>query len=135
VSNDVPAHEQAPFVVVVDDDPSVRRALSRLLLSCGLGVDTYSSAEDFLATSLERDVACLVADVQMSGMSGLDLLDHLSAAGGTLPTIVITAHDDAATRERVLKRGATYLRKPFESAAILAAVGRLIGRDLETSDS
>jgi FixJ family two-component response regulator len=125
--------ERDPSVVVVDDDPSVRRALSRLLQSYGLEVEIYPSAEDFLAAADPDDVACLVVDVQMDGMSGLELLEHLSAAGDTLPSIVITAHDDAVTRELVRRTGATFLRKPFESAAILAAVGAIIGRDLDPS--
>jgi FixJ family two-component response regulator len=127
------AGEREPFVVVVDDDPSVRRALSRLLLAYGLGVQTYASAEDFLAAAHPYDVACLVVDVQMDGMSGLDLLERLLEAGDTPPSIVITAHDDVATRERVRLSGATLLRKPFESNAILAAVGSVIGRDLDPS--
>jgi two-component system, LuxR family, response regulator FixJ len=123
-----------PAVVVVDDDQSIRRALSRLLLAYGLAVQTYPSAEDFLAARHRDDVACLVVDVRMSGMSGLELLEHLSEAGDTPPSIVITAHDDVATRERARRNGATFIRKPFESAAIVAAVGRMIGRDLDLSE-
>ena len=120
-------------MVVVDDDPSVCRGLSRLLLACGLVVQTYASAEDFLAASHPGDVACLVVDVQMSGMSGLELLERLTTAGDAPPAIVITAHDTAATRDRALRCGAALLPKPFESTALLAAVGRAIGRDLDPS--
>jgi FixJ family two-component response regulator len=127
------AIEREPSVVVVDDDPSVRRALSRLLLAHGLGVQTYPSAEDFLATSHPDDVACLVVDVQMGGMSGLELLERLSEAGDTPPSIVITAHDDVALRERVRQSGAFLLRKPFESTTVLGAIGAMIGRDLDPS--
>jgi FixJ family two-component response regulator len=130
VSNVSTASERDESVVIVDDDPSVCRALSRLLLACGLRVETYPSAEAFLATSCSFDVACLVVDVQMSGMSGLDLLDRLAAAGVVVPAIVITAHDDVATHARLHQSGATYLGKPFESEAILAAVSAKIGRDL-----
>lgn len=121
------------FVVVVDDDPSVRRALSRLLKACDVGVLTYGSAEEFLEARNGFEIACLVVDVQMGGMSGLDLLDHVAETNGAMPTIVITAFDDAAIRARVLQRGAAFLLKPIESATLLATLGPLIGRDLDTS--
>jgi FixJ family two-component response regulator len=111
-----------PAVVVIDDEQSVRRALARLLRAYGLLVHSYPSAEAFLDTSRQGDVACLVVDVQMSGMSGLELLELLAASGGAPPSIVLTAYDDAATRERASRIGATFLCKPFESAAILTAV-------------
>jgi len=93
---------------------------------------TYGSAEGFLDGSHPDDVACLILDVRMDGMSGLDLYDRLRAAGnGTPPVIFITAHDDAVTRRRIDHSDAiAFLPKPFEMTTLLSAVGRAIGRDL-----
>ena len=82
---------QPPTVAVVDDDEAVRDALSNLLASLDLGVATFASAEAFLASPACRDAACLIADVQMPGMSGLDLQRHLAESGNRLPVILITA--------------------------------------------
>ena len=118
-------------ICVVDDDESVRRSLVRLLRSCGLGVETYESAESYLAAQGGVDFACVILDVHLGKMSGLDLQERIAALPVPPPVIMITAHDDPATRERILRCGATaFLRKPFEASALLSAIGSAIGRDL-----
>jgi FixJ family two-component response regulator len=106
---------------VVEDDPSFLRALRRLLSAAGFSVATYASAEEFLASDSAGATSCLVLDVHLGGMSGFDLQQTLAAAGSPIPTIFITAHDDAVTRERA-RSGVAYLRKPFREDALIGAI-------------
>ena len=106
---------------VVEDDPSFLRALRRLLSGAGFTVVTFASAEEFLASEATETTACLVLDVHLGGMSGFDLQQQLARAGTPIPTVFITAHDDAATRQRA-QAGAAYLRKPFREAALIGAI-------------
>jgi len=122
--------EEQFVVAIVDDDFSVRRALSRLLRSCGLLVETYESAEEFLASASPSDVSCLLLDLQMTGMTGIDLLEGLAATGDLPPTIVITAHGSVDARARTARAGVPLLHKPVESSSLVAAVGQAIGKDL-----
>jgi len=108
-------------IAVVEDDPSFLRALGRLLGAAGFGVASFASAEEFLASDSAVAMACLVLDVHLGGMSGFDLQQRLAAAGSPIPTIFITAHDDAITRERA-RAGVAYLRKPFREDALLGAI-------------
>src|SRR6266851_2736612 len=110
-------------VCIVDDDASLRRSLRNLLMSVGLPVETFQSAEAFL-DSVDRDsIGCLVLDLRMAGMSGLDLLKHLIATGSRVPAIILTAHADDETRRRSLEAGAVaFLEKPVRSAVLLDAV-------------
>jgi two-component system, LuxR family, response regulator FixJ len=110
-------------VCVVDDDSSLRRSLRNLLTSVGFTVETFESAEAFLET-LDRDrIGCVVLDVRMGGISGLELLRHLNASGSRVPVIMLTAHGDADTRRRSLEAGAVaFLEKPVRSTALLDAV-------------
>jgi len=110
-------------VCIVDDDASLRRSLRNLLTSVGFRVETFESAEAFME-SLDRDsIGCVVLDVRMAGMSGLDLLRHLVASGSRIPVIMLTAHADDETRRRSLEAGAVaFLEKPVRSAALLDAV-------------
>jgi len=85
---------------VVEDDASFLRALGRLLSGAGFTVTTFTSGEEFLASDSAATTACLVLDVHLGGMSGFDLQQRLAATGAPIPTIFITAHDDAVTRER-----------------------------------
>jgi two-component system, LuxR family, response regulator FixJ len=129
--------ENAPktgAVAIVDDDPSVRRALARLVLACGVRVETFASAEEFLSSARPEEIACLVVDVQMEEISGLELVDILAATGSSTPVIVMTSHESKGLLERVRTSGAAFLRKPIEAAALIAAVGRAIGRDLRWQD-
>ncbi len=110
-------------VCVVDDDASLRRSLRNLLTSVGFRVETFQSAETFLETVHRENTGCVVLDLRMTGMSGLDLLRHLSATGSRIPVIILTAHGDDETRQRTLQAGAVaFLTKPFQSATLLDAV-------------
>ena len=114
-----------PVVSIVDDDPSVRRALSRLVRLSGYAVESFASAREFLASAARGRTACLVLDIQLDrgGMSGFDLQERLVAGGVTIPTIFITAHGDARTRERVTQSGvAGFLLKPFGDQALLELI-------------
>jgi len=116
-----------PLVAVVDDDPSVRRALSRLLCSAGLQVALFSSAADFLESEMTRSPSCLVLDIHLGGMSGLELLNRVRAEGRAVPALIITAHDDPQTRELAARSGCSaYLRKPFEASEFLQGIFRMI---------
>ena len=120
-----------PVICIVDDDPSVRRALARLVRSCGLPVETYASATEYLDAEHPGGIACVVLDVYLGHVSGLDLREQIVAQPSHPPVILMTAHDDAVTRERIARSGAPgYLRKPFEASALLSAIGDAIGRDL-----
>jgi FixJ family two-component response regulator len=112
-----------PVIFVVDDDASVRTAVRRLLSSLRLPVRLSASAEQFLA-STDRDArGCLILDVRLPGMSGLELQQWLIERDWRLPVIFITAHDDDATRDIALRRGGVaYLRKPFDRGRLLASV-------------
>jgi CheY-like chemotaxis protein len=111
------------MVSVVDDDASLRRSLTRLLRSAGWEVETFASAEAFLAASRRVRVGCVLLDLHMPGMGGLDLLRRLTATGWGGRVIVVTAHGGDGTRRRCLQAGAAaFLEKPVSSAALLAAV-------------
>nr|WP_027555962.1 response regulator [Bradyrhizobium sp. Cp5.3] len=110
-----------PFLIsVVDDDASVRTATSNLLASCGYTVHTFASAEEFLGSAELTDTSCVIADVQMPDMSGLDLLRHMRSRGGHTPFIFITAFPDDAVRARAIEAGAMcFLAKPFTTPALI----------------
>jgi FixJ family two-component response regulator len=110
-------------VSVVDDDVSLRRLVRNLLMSVGFQVQTFASAEAFLESLHQEKTGCLVLDVRMPGMSGLDLLAHLAARGSRIPAIILTAHGDDETRERSMQAGAVaFFRKPFRDDALRRAV-------------
>jgi FixJ family two-component response regulator len=113
-------------VSVVDDDASVRQALKRLLKSAGFHAEVFASAEEFLGSGRLAETACLVLDVRMPGLSGLELQDQLIATGCSVPIIFITAHGDEDARTRALERGAIdFLQKPFSDEALLNALARI----------
>ena len=117
------------LVSIVDDDDSLRRSLRNLLMSVGFRVETFATAEDFLHSAHRGDTACLVLDLRMPGMSGLDLLLHLAATGRRIPAIILTAHSDDETRRRTLQAGAVaFLGKPFQGEALLGAVREALER-------
>ncbi len=110
-------------VLVVDDDASVRVALQRLIRSAGLVAETFASAEDLLETWPSDNSGCLIVDVQMPGLSGLELQTELAALGSTVPIIFITAHDDPNARSQALSGGAAdFLEKPFDDDELIAAI-------------
>ena len=118
-------------IAVIDDDASVRVATDNLLSSHGYLVRTFASAEDFLQSALLNGSACVVADVQMPAMSGMDLLTHLRARGNKAPFIFITAFPDGNVRARALKAGAVgFLAKPFAGAVLIDCIeSALLHRD------
>jgi FixJ family two-component response regulator len=119
-----------PVVYVVDDDPSVRRALSNLIRAVGLPVETFASAQDFLGYRRPDAPACLVLDVRLPGLSGLDLQRELADAGEPIPIIFITAHGDIPMSVRAMKAGAAeFLPKPFRDQDLLDAIGQALDRD------
>ena len=122
--------EPAPTVFVIDDDPSVRRALQRLMRSAGHRVEAFGSAREFLQRGHHNGPGCLVLDVRMPGLTGLDLQAALAAAGYTMPIIFITGHGDVPTSVRAMKAGAVdFLTKPFKDQELLNAVGNALARD------
>lgn len=111
-----------PIVHVVDDDGAVRESLEALLLVSGYNVVTYASAEDFLARAGDRH-GCLLLDVNMPGMSGLELLERLGQEGAGIPAVVLTASRDEPVRERARELGASgFLTKPVTQEALLRAI-------------
>jgi FixJ family two-component response regulator len=114
---------ERPVIGIVDDDASLRRSLGNLLMSIGFRVETFESAEAFLE-SAERDrIGCVVLDVRMAGMSGLELLRHLGGCGSRIPVIMLTAQGDDDTRRRSLEAGVVaFLEKPVRTEALLDAV-------------
>ena len=117
------------IVMIVDDDESVRRAARRLIRSYGFAVETFVSADDFLASGRLSETACLVLDVQMPGLNGLELQSRLVAEGHQVSIIFITAFDDENARAQALKAGAlSYLVKPFEEADLLNSINIALQR-------
>jgi FixJ family two-component response regulator len=119
-----------PAVYVVDDDPSVRVAMERLLKSVGLTVKTFASARGFLDQATPEWSGCLIADLRMPGMGGLDLQDQLSARQVSLPVIFLTGYGTVPASVRAMKAGAVdFLEKPVDDQALLDAVHKALERD------
>jgi len=112
-----------PVITIVDDDESVRQALMSLMRALGFVSEAYPCAEDFLSSGRLHRTACLIADVRMPGMTGLELHRHLVASGNPIPTILITAHQEGEGRARALKAGVVcYLTKPFDEDDLLGCI-------------
>jgi two-component system response regulator FixJ len=110
-------------VVVIEDDDGIRKAIQRLLDAAGFQSLSYTSAEALLASHSDQSAACLVSDLKLSGISGLDLLATLRARGQRMPLVLITAHDVPGLREEAARRGAAaFLAKPFLGTALLAVI-------------
>jgi len=119
--------QRKPLIALVDDDESIREALMSLLKSFGYRAVAFTCAEEFLSDDRRRKPACLIADVQMPGMSGLELHDRLRESGRAIPTILITAYPDPATRAQALRRGVrAYLSKPFREEALRASIRKAL---------
>jgi FixJ family two-component response regulator len=117
------SQQKTNMVVIVDDDDSVRASLEGLLKSAGLLAQSFASAEEFLKSGLQRHTACLIADIRMPGMSGLELQAQLIADHYRIPTIFITAHGDEKMRLQAMRAGAVeFLAKPFDEEALLERV-------------
>jgi FixJ family two-component response regulator len=114
---------EAKIVAIVDDDELMRGALQGLLKAVGMQAQTFASAEEFLKSGKHRQTACLIADIRMPGMSGLELQAKLNAERCCIPTIFITAHGDAKMRMQALRAGAAeFLTKPFDDEVLLENV-------------
>ena len=114
-------------VAVVDDDASVRRALGRLLAACSFDIQTYGSAREFMKSGDHSPPECLVLDLHMPDISGLDLQHHLRRAGINIPTVVITAHNEPGLRERCQSAGAAaFLLKPLSRESLIGAINAAI---------
>jgi FixJ family two-component response regulator len=124
------------WVCVIDDEPSMRRALERQLESAGYRVRTFASAQEYLASTPVPGLACLVSDVRMPGLSGLDLQASLAAAGRDVPVVFMSGHGDVSTTVSAMKAGAVdFLAKPFKRAELLAAVAAALGRARTQAES
>jgi FixJ family two-component response regulator len=114
---------KAKMVAIVDDDDLMRTALQGLLKSAGLLALAFASADEFLRSGHQHDTACLITDIRMPGMSGLELQAQLNADHCRIPTIFITAHGDAKMRMQAMRAGAVeFLAKPFDDEALLESV-------------
>jgi FixJ family two-component response regulator len=119
-----------PIVFIIDDDASVRKSLSRLLRSAGYTTETFASAEEFLAREHFNGIGCLLLDVQMPGLSGMDLQEELNKADYHMPIIIITGHGDIPMSVQAMKKGAVdFLTKPFDDKELLKAVEKAIEKD------
>jgi FixJ family two-component response regulator len=116
-------HMCEDWVAIVDDDPSIRRSLARIFTLDDVCARTFSSAEEYLDRVGAREPCCMVLDVQLGGMNGFELQDHLRAAGRTPPIIFITALDAIPSAQLACRSGQSgFLRKPFDVSALLALV-------------
>jgi len=128
-----PALAAASSVFLVDDDASVRRALARLIKSAGHSVQTFASAREFLGTQAGEEAACLVLDVRMPGITGIDLQRELQTLNRDVPIVFITGHGDIPMSVQAMKAGALeFLTKPFGDDELLAAIRQALELDRTT---
>jgi FixJ family two-component response regulator len=118
---------EGPLIAVVDDDRSIRNAIQDLLNAAGYATSAFDSARNFLASSLRANVACLVTDMRMPGMTGLELHEQLATTGAQIPTVIITAHPAGLTPDGARKAGiASFLIKPFTPDELLECVRKAL---------
>jgi len=118
-----------PLIAVVDDDESIRETTKDLLDSAGFRAATFTSAEAFLKSTRLRGVSCLITDMRMPGMSGLELHDRLAASAIPIPTVLVTAYPEEPVRARALAAGVLcYLTKPFTADELLACINAAVRR-------
>jgi FixJ family two-component response regulator len=118
-------------ISIVDDDPSVRRALQRVIKSAGYIVEAFASAREFLDSSQQGRIACLILDIHLDGggLNGFELQERLAAERSAIPVIFITAHDNSPTRERARRSGvAAYLPKPLDDLTLLDTIRTAVGQ-------
>ena len=122
------ASKQREVIAVVDDDPVMLQALDDLLSSLGYRAELYGSATEFIAAALTTDAACLLLDIQLGDMTGIELAHHLTSTGLSFPTIFMTASDDGMFRRDAVAAGCVeYLRKPFPAGRLVSAIAKAIG--------
>src|ERR1700693_3760052 len=120
----------SPLVFVVDDEPSVRKSLTRLLEASGYAVEAFASAREFLAREPHPGPCCLVLDVRMPGLTGIQLQEGLAAAGRRMSIVFVTGHADVPTSVKAMKAGAVdLLTKPVDVKDLIAAIQRAVTRD------
>ena len=125
----LPSTKIRPLIAIVDDDKSVRSALQDLIEADGLSAQSFGSAEEFLESGLQHKPACLIADIRMPGMSGLELQAKLNAEHYRIPIIFITAHGDSQMRMQAMCEGAVeFLTKPFDDRVLLETVRAALDR-------
>ena len=125
-----------PTVFIVDDDPDVRDSLSRLVRAAGFEVECFESADTFLAAWREERPGCLVTDIRMPGMTGLELQERIRSEGSSIPTIVLTGHGDVPGAVRALKGGALdFLQKPYEPDVLLVRIAEALEKDARTREA
>ncbi|HWO38918.1 MAG TPA: response regulator [Candidatus Acidoferrum sp.] len=118
---------QAALIAIVDDDPWVRKSLERLIKSEGFRTETFASAEDFIRAGDHRETACLILDLRLPGMSGLELQHRLVIGNDHLPIVFVSAHDEPETRYEAMKAGAiAFFSKPFNDEALVDAVRSVV---------
>jgi len=127
------SRESDAVIAIVDDDPSVRKGLSSLIRSAGLQVETFASAQEFLARPGAEAPSCLVLDLQMPGLSGLDLQKRMAEVGVEIPIVFLTGHGNIPASVQAMKAGAVeFLTKPFDEQDLLKAIQEAIERDRRT---
>jgi FixJ family two-component response regulator len=125
--------ESDAVIAIVDDDPSVREGLSSLIRSAGLQVETFASAQEFLARPGAEAPSCLVLDLQMPGLSGLDLQKRMGEVGLEIPIVFLTGHGNIPASVQAMKAGAVeFLTKPFDEQDLLKAIQEALERDRQT---
>jgi FixJ family two-component response regulator len=123
-----PTQPEAQVIAIVDDDEGVRSAVHAVLKSAGLSPRSFASAEEFLGSSKRSETACLIADIEMPGMNGLELQAKLAEDDGRIPIIFITAYGNTMTRMRAMNAGALdFLEKPFDDEVLLERVRTALG--------
>jgi len=122
--------EAAPLILVVDDDPSVRKSLTRLLASADYAVEAFASAREFLARAPHEGPCCLVLDVRMPGLTGIELQEMLAATGRRMSIVFVTGHADVPMSVKAMKAGAVdLLTKPVDVDVLIAAIRRAVTKD------
>ena len=122
-----------PMVFIVDDDASVRKALGRLIRAAGYDVELFCCASEYLAREVPTPPACLLLDVRMPGMTGIELQQRIGGTQRDLPIVFITGHGDEAIREKTLAAGAVdVLYKPVDDQVLLAAIEQALSRSLQS---
>ena len=125
-----------PTVFIIDDDPDVRESLSRLVRAAGFAVEAFDSADAFLSVYVEDRPGCLVTDIRMPGMNGLDLQERMRSEGSSMPTIVLTGYGDVPGAVRALKGGAIdFLQKPYEPDVLLVRIAEALAKDARTREA
>ena len=127
------SRESSPVIAIVDDDPSAREGLGSLLRSAGLQVEAFASAQEFLSGRGSEAPSCLVLDLQMPGLSGLDLQKRMAEVGLEIPIVFLTGHGNIPASVQAMKAGAVeFLTKPFDDQELLQAIQEAVERDRRT---